>query len=504
MHSGCGGVTYYSLRYSMQFIDLCNESMIWETKDSLPLHIAVAAAFVMVLTGADKYLKKCADAKKALKRFLYIVMSVTLGGSLIWVLNGNFYAQSDSRSVLECIGRIQHGDFSDLQPAGYLGAYQNQIGIAAIFQLIFFVCRTDNDIVLQVVNALCVPCIVIAGSGFLREIHCHRICYVCYLIFMLFCFPLFLYTPYVYGEIISVTAGCFFIWAAVCYIKRGRVAAWISLGVSAVIGNTARGNFPVLLIAFGIMAVLYCIRRKRIIPLICALTVTLAALAGNRACYAYYEHISGTELDQGIPIEGWIAMGLNDGAEAAGMYNGYNVNTYAKHDYNREAAKAESCAYIHDRLYMLSGGGWKSFYKEKFLVQWNDPTFTCFMENRTFIPEPKLSVIREIMIDDGKYYGTAVECMNQYQSLLYLGALFYCMAAFSGKKSFYELLPLVVILGGCLFSLLWEAMARYVFPYIIYMVPISAEGWYHAQELSKRGYRSLRKINYRKLCNKDG
>lgn len=117
------------------------------------------------------------------------------------------------------------------------------------------------------------------------------------------------------------------------------------------------------------------------------------------------------------------------------------------------------------------------FFKEKLLVQWNDPTLTCFMENRSFMPEPDIPAIREIMSDEGKYYGMAVELMNQYQLLIYLGVLFYCISAFRCREPFYQLLPLIVVLGGCLFTLIWEAMARYVFPYFIYMVPLSAIGW---------------------------
>lgn len=485
-----GGITYYSLCYSMQIIDVFTgsvvESAIGDTRDSILLHFIVIVAFLVILFTVDTLLKKCHNEEKWMTFILYIVMAVALGASLVWVLNGNFYAQNDSRSVLECVERIRNGDFSDLLPAGYLGAYQNQLGIAAIFQFLFFIFRTDNDIVIQVVNALCVPCIIYAGNGFLKEINCRRICHICYLVSMLFCFPLLFYTPFVYGEILSVTAGCFFIWAAVCYIKRGKISAWVSMMASAVIGNISRGNFPVLLIAFGIMAFLYSVRRKSIMPAACAVTVFLAAIAGNKACYAYYEYISGIEVNQGIPIEGWIAMGLNDSAAAAGRYNGYNVETYAKHDYDREEAKKESLAYIHDRLFMLSGGGWKSFYKEKFLVQWNDPTLSCFQENCTFIPEARIPAIMEIALDSGRYYQTAVELMNQYQFIIYCGVLIYCIAAVKCNKPFYQFLPLIVIFGGFLFTMLWETMARYVFPYFIYMIPLSAIGWGHVGELLKK------------------
>ena len=38
------------------------------------------------------------------------------------------------------------------------------------------------------------------------------------------------------------------------------------------------------------------------------------------------------------------------------------------------------------------------------------------------------------------------------------------------------LLPEIILVGGVLFSLLWEAKTRYIFPYMIYMLPCAAIG----------------------------
>ena len=336
------------------------------------------------------------------------------------------------------------------------------------------------NIVIQLLNVICVPIIFYSGYRVLKEMSGNTHAFLYYGLLALCCWPLFFYTPYVYGEIISVTAGMIFIWAAIMYLKGGKIGAWIALLVCSVLGNMARGNFPVLMIAFAILAFFYSVRRKNIKPCLCALSLFVAILLTNESNIAYYETISGIEINQGVPVEGWIAMGLNEDRELGnGLHNGYNLMEYAESGYNSEIAKVQFRNLIKDRFTMFINGVGTSapeFYKGKLLVQWNDPTLNCFMENRNFIPEP-LPVIKEIVLQDGKYAAVAREIMNQYQLFLYVGVLFYAFSLLRKKMPFYHMIIPITLVGGFLFTMLWEAMSRYVLPYIIYMLPVAAIGW---------------------------
>ena len=47
---------------------------------------------------------------------------------------------------------------------------------------------------------------------------------------------------------------------------------------------------------------------------------------------------------------------------------------------------------------------------------------------------------------------------------------------------------LIVILGGILFHMLWEAKSRYVLPYFVMMLPLAAAGICEVtQKIQKRG-----------------
>lgn len=473
-------LTYYSTCYSIRQITVPNGVAMLETRDSLALHFLTAAVFLIVILAARR--KKQEICREGGCRFaLGAVMLCATLCSFIWVASGNFYAMDDSRQVLDCMEHMRNGDYSDLRPNGYLGIYQQHFGLITLFRIIFFLAGTTDDMAVQFFNCLCIPVIIYAGFQVLKELNASRASLIGYFLLAVFCFPLLCYTPYVYGEIISATAGMLFIWAALCYLKRGNISAWPAMAASAVIGNMARGNFPVLLIAFGMVAFLYSVRRKNLKLILFAVSLFLAVVLAGKVNVAYYEKISGIALDQGLPPEATIAMGMDEYGELGyGTYNGFEVQLLAGCGYDTEATRLQARQFIRDRVKMfVTGAGMsaKDFYKGKLLVQWNDPTLNCFMENRNFILPPQHPV-RDIVSEEGKYAALARELMNQYQFLLYTGFLLYCLSLLGrGNVSFCQYLPLIIIFGGFLFTLLWEAMSRYVFPYIIYMIPLAATGW---------------------------
>ena len=61
---------------------------------------------------------------------------------------------------------------------------------------------------------------------------------------------------------------------------------------------------------------------------------------------------------------------------------------------------------------------------------------------------------------------------------MYIGFACYLWCRVRGKEyEVNELILVLAIFGGMLFSLLWEAKSRYVLPYFILMIPYSVRGW---------------------------
>ena len=65
--------------------------------------------------------------------------------------------------------------------------------------------------------------------------------------------------------------------------------------------------------------------------------------------------------------------------------------------------------------------------------------------------------------------------MNQVQQLVFLGALLGMPGLWRRKRISQCLLP-VIVLGGLLYHLLFEAKSQYALPYFALLVPLAAWG----------------------------
>ena len=85
----------------------------------------------------------------------------------------------------------------------------------------------------------------------------------------------------------------------------------------------------------------------------------------------------------------------------------------------------------------------------------------------------------------GNRYQPYLSYMNSYQFLLYLLAFLGCIRLQMGKAGkkgkgtekqyLFGILPLLLI-GGFLFQLLWEAKSRYIYYYMVLLLPLATLG----------------------------
>lgn len=69
--------------------------------------------------------------------------------------------------------------------------------------------------------------------------------------------------------------------------------------------------------------------------------------------------------------------------------------------------------------------------------------------------------------------------MNKYQFLVYFYVGVLTVLLLPDKKKRYclsEYLLYIAIIGGFMFTVIWESGSRYVLPYFVYMLPLAAMG----------------------------
>ena len=79
-----------------------------------------------------------------------------------------------------------------------------------------------------------------------------------------------------------------------------------------------------------------------------------------------------------------------------------------------------------------------------------------------------------------EYFVTLLGICDRLQFILYVGMLCYFIFAVKKDSNILQHMLAVTMIGGFLFSIMWEAKARYIFPYYITMYPLAAIGYWQA------------------------
>lgn len=492
------GLTYYSAFYT----EMCE----WETgisrtlKDSVVLNVAV---FLLIVTlfwllhrGLKRSQEKISDIFVRLERVLLIIallLSVTAGG--VWVAVSHVEPYADARSVCVVAECVLAGDFP-MQPPTYMGFCPHQYGIVFVLHCLFALFGSGNYAAWQYMNVLFFPLLIFAGYRIVKLIYENSEVGILYLFLVIGYLPLYFYLPYVYGDFASASCGMVVMWQTIVFCKKENYSAigWGTL--AAVFGCLVRKNTWIVVIAAVLVLLLCSLSRTRFRLFLMALIMPLSIWCAERGVQIYYEHLSGQQISPGIPSVCYVMMGLEDGEEGPGWFNGSNYRAYISTDYDYEAAERYGREQVGIRLQEL----WRNktyamdFFRRKIVTQWNMPD--CYSINETMhfdCEETELPmVVQWIYFDEGR--DRLEDLMNRCQFVIYAGFVFTVLGlGRSDRRKIENYILLIAIVGGFLFSILWEAMSRYVLSYVVYMIPLAAVGIWQLRELLASSLERIRK-----------
>ncbi len=417
--------------------------------------------------------------KKQKKQVHFLLAGVLLWCLLFgttWVLLAKSTPVSDQAMVTSSAERFLEGNYGRLEYSKYLYYYPFQISLVAFEELVFYLFGVNNYTAFQLLNVLEITGIVFAGYRITALLFDRRRVEASYLLLSAACFPLLVFSAYVYSDVAAIFLSMVLIWQTLALLKTGRKWHILGMIIAASLAVLLRSNSLIILIAVCCVLVVKAISEKKWIYLLCIFLMAGGILGSRTTLYHYYEAKSGTELNDGMPSVLWIAMGMQEGDKEAGWYNGYSMYTYQDvclyHTPTAKALgiaeiKARAKVFLKDPLYAAD------FYFRKFTSQWNDPTYACFL--MTHATDSERNALGNSLYD-GTVKKVLEKFMDPYQLLIYGSILFLLLYRRKEKRPVEWYLLLIGVLGGVLFHELWEAKSRYVLPYFIIMLPMSAAG----------------------------
>lgn len=483
-------LSYYACRYSYyeeiayRFRKQLLRDAVWRQI----LCFVIAAAFVYIVNRWFKMLRP--EQAERICRYTLVGVCVFAGVlGVFYILYHPYYPEGDQINATAFAVYCREGDYSMLSPGGYVGLYQQQKGFGFLYEILFTVFGNFNYTVAKILHVIWWVLAIIAGYGFLKLNTEKAVYRPVYCVIVLGCIPFLLYLPYIYGDVLSISFSMILFWAVSAYEHSGKRRYVVLAAAVAAVSLLARKNTWIVLIGVFIYFVMVCLRKKTLRCLFAGMAILLTAALSVKAVDKMYEYRSGYPSGIGIPSILWVAMGLQESEGMAGFYNRYQQTVFEENNFEQDVSARQGRDYIRGKMKEFAENpslAW-DFMKRKLEGQWIDPMFECLKSTEAFAADTPLpSGIQSL------YYGTLHDVVwkiaNRYQSIVYLAGLAYVVTVFAAGRKRQEMpaavwLPMIVIVGGFLFSMVWEAKARYAFPYYMFMILYAPEGMCRAAEI---------------------
>ncbi len=442
-------------------------------QDNILINILIILLITTLLYFLNKLLNKI--IKHLNTNILLILSCIVISGiSIIWILSSNTYPDADQYTCALYADELNMGNFEGLLMGQYLGMHHHQLGLVSVLRIVFTLFGTYNYRAFQIINAISLSLLVVSGFMIIKNIHFDidkKKTQIYYLILILLCIPLYIYTDFVYGEILTISFMFLAMWMLLAYLNKHKWYNLLLCLVSGFICCLVRRNTIIFIIACALILIVKLIIERNKYVLYALLTIILAGILSFVAPSIQYGKYIPHDSKE-MPSSLYIAMGLRG---ENGYYEGYNLTTYRNCKFDTQKANQVATTYINQRLTYFTKHkdvAYKFFYN-KINTQWNVPMYQCLIMNHRFNGTPGGLAIS---IYTGKLNVLFNVIANCYHLFIITTCLIFVIYSFKNRKDLHleDYIFLVFIIGGFLFSIMWEAKARYILPYFIAMIPYSA------------------------------
>lgn len=399
--------------------------------------------------------------------------------SLWWIFSAERLPTGDQAFIYGGASYFRLGDFSFLEQGGYCHIYPYQLGLTSLVELFYHVVEPFQYRPVQVINALAAGGIVFVGYRLVREWSDSFCGEVLYCLLMGLCFPLFFYTPWVYGDILSIFLALLGMFFLSRYEKAGRSGYLVGVILALTLAQLVRQSTTIVYVALGLVALVHFIRkrdRRLMAAAVISVVLSVAIFAG---IYQVYEARSGVVRSEGIPTVVTLAMGMQESGQGCGWDNNYQKDVYNEAVFDYDKMREMGIEELKERILFFAQNPvyTAEFYGKKLLSQWNAPLYQSLFfttDYRQSAPPGEGTLAERI---SGSDFRLLLGICDRVQFVVYLGMFFWFLLAVREERGILRQLSAVVVIGGFCFSLLWEAKTRYILPYYLFMFPCAAVGY---------------------------
>ena len=471
---------------SAYFNNTYAEWTLYRVDNILVIFVLFVITIFVFLTIDHKY----SLAKLNAKKLVWALMIFTFVFSVVWVKITHSEPVADRLFVSMIASEFIKGDYSAFSVGHYLYQYPYQLGIVAFIEAIYRVVGSDYYQVVQLLNAIAV-CVTFFSLYRITKLSFGKKISKVILILLFGCFCAMFFCTYVYGNLFGLAFASLALWMELAFLESGKTKYIIISIICISIGVILKNNYSIVLIAMVIMLLINFFKKKEALYVIFAVLMVASSICSNSALNSYYSLRANVKINEGIPMVTFFAMGLQDGWFGKGTYNKYTVKTYEAAKYNEKIAAEIGAENIKEQMtyYFQNPGKGLRFFSEKIALQWTEPTYMSIWEsNCANNHTEELSEFTQSMYI-GFWHNLFVGFMNFYQSFIWICAAVYIILKRKVTNANQMLLGMIII-GGFIFHIIWEAKSQYIIQYFILAIPYAAAGF---DEILKRSKEFMQK-----------
>ena len=443
------------------------------------LRVLVLMAAVVVSLCLGGVLEKLFAKNTKLESIVVTCVAAVFGLCNIWWVSKVPYVIDGDQAIIwqNAVLNLQ-GDFTMFAKGGQMFIYPQQQGLSFLYELLFGLTGSISYKMIGYVNACLAPITMIFGYDVVK-MSFGKGAAVRFLPLMLLCLPYTIYAPYVYGDIPSIALTSVLMWAILKALQLGKKWYGVLACIIAALALLCRMNVWIVFIGIVIAVLCHALQQKNWKPLVLAVAVVLSASLCMTGLKAYNASRANEPVSKGMPSVLWMAMGLQYSEWGAGYYNDYSKRTFEEVGFDRELASGIAKTEIKSRIHIFLSDLYQArlFFGQKMKSQWHDSLFDATDATKTF-GETQVSDLPKIVasIYHGAGFLTIKQISEYMLCVIYVFALIGVLKRIREKDSLLKDIPLIIFVGGFLFSIIWEAKARYVLPYYVLLHMYAALG----------------------------
>lgn len=472
--------------FSTSYISSGSSEKTFFVRDHILLNLIAAALLILVFLLLRR---KNTAIRNSLSRFSFfrtmtfsrakrILLAAAFLFGMFWVLSTQIIPGADQAAVLNAAAGLHTKSHALFAPGEYISRFPHQIGMVTVLYALGFLFGDSNYLAFQVLNVCGIVLIYKTLSEFAGLFGLSKRGQLMVLATFLFFFPLTLYASFLYGTVLGLACSLIAIQQELLYFRdfRRRRVVFSAAGIAFAI--FFKNNYLIFFIGMLLLALLECIRQKKLCILSLILVMALFYVGQSIVPRTLIQLKTGYSMNNGMSSLSYIAMGLQENHQRAnGWYNKYNDNSFDSAGFDPEK-QSEVCKedIIHSLQNFLNGKrDAVQFFSEKTASQWNNPTFQCLW----------ISQVRPSAISRSAWLRWAFSTpgstaiagyLNLLQFIILFGSLLSLLLsdAVWRRESF---ILKVIVVGGFAFHMFWEAKAQYTLPYFVLLVPFAVSGY---------------------------